>query len=333
MLGRPALAAVLVLTAVTLGAPSGADAKPKSKKAKVKAYKKKAFRLFSEGDFGGGIEAMEKANALIPHPGFLLNIAVAYDQWGEHCPESLAAFERFFAACPTCALRAQASRKHAEVKARCRTEVVIDTIPSGARLTLGGEELGVTPVTVPLSPGRHTVVAVRPGYQRMETDLLIEPGGQARHVLRLDPAAVDAPPPPPPPPARTDPAPPPTISAPLAPLPEPRTDLAPWKWTALGVGVAGAAVGAVFTFQTLNALDAEEQARADRRPKREVEELQDKAVNDAIIAHVGYGVGAAGLVAGVLLWILDDDDPEPEPTAVRLTPALGPGGVGVVGRF
>lgn len=323
-----------MLTAITLAAPPAAEAKPRSKKGRVKAYKKKAFRQFADGDYGGGIESMEQANALIPHPGFLLNIAVAYDQWGDHCPESLAAFERFFVACPTCELRAQAVKKHAEIKARCRIEVVVDTIPSGATLTVGEEEVGITPVTLPLDAGRHRLSAVRPGYQRMEAEILVEQGGQKRHVLRLDPEAVaevvaEPPPPPPPPPDLLRGDGPADI---ITPAPTEHTSLAPWTWTAFGVGVAGAAVGTVFTFQTLNALDAEEQARADRRPKREVEALQSDAVNDAIIAHVGFGVAAAGLVTGVILLFVDDG-PEPDAAQVRLTPTLGPGGVGVVGRF
>ena len=345
MLGRWGLFAGLLLTAITVGAPAPADAKPKSKKARVKAYKKKAFRQFADGDYGAGIASMEKANALIPHPGFLLNIAVAYDRWGDHCAESLTAFERFFTACPTCELRAQATRKHLEIKARCRIEVVLDSVPGGAQLTVNGADVGVTPVTLPLDAGRHAVTALRPGYQRLETEIRVEPGGQTRHLLRLDPAEVAAPPPPPPPVAEAPP--PPTIVGSLAPLPEERTNLTPWTWTAFGVGAAGAAVGAVFTLQTLNALDAEEQARADRRPKREVEALQGDAVDRAVIAHVGFGVAAAGLVTGIILLIADDEAPAPDAEALgaqggeaapaaggfALTPTLGPGGLGVVGRF
>ena len=65
-------------------------------------------------------------------------------------------------------------------------------------------------------------------------------------------------------------------------------------------------------------------------PKAEIEALQRRAKRDAIIAHVGYGVAAAGAAAGVLLFFFTRGGPEPE---LAVAPSIGPGSIGVAGSF
>lgn len=334
---------VSVITVVAPPPPAHAASRKRSKKKKVRKYKSRAFKAFSRGDYGKGIRYMRKAHKLLPHPGFLLNIAVAYDQWGGHCGEALGTFDEFFEACPDCSLHAKAVDKRATVREHCPSLVRIESTPPGATLSVDGVPKGMSPQTLKLPPGPHQIEAVRPGFVHAKQDVEVRFGGDNHFTLALDeipappPPVATAPPPAPPPADPTPaPAPPPTVRGQLETRPEPPASLAPWTWTAFGVAAAGAAVGTVFTLQTFSALDAEEQARADRRPKREVEDLQSDARSKALVANIGFGAAAAGLVTGVVLLIVDGARGEPEvedAEMVRATPLLGPGGAGVMVRF
>lgn len=336
MLARSLLRLALCVSVITVVAPppaAYAKRKRRSKKQRVKRYKSRAFKAFAKGDYAKGIEQMRKAHKLLPHPGFLLNIAVAYDQWGDHCGEALGTFDEFFEACPDCELFEQATKKRGEVRSHCPALARIETTPPGATLSVDGVPKGMSPQTVKLPPGPHTIAAARPGYVSADREVEVRFGAENRFALSLE---AIAPPPatgPPPPVAKAPPPPEPeVVHGQLAPIQEPPANLTPWVWTAFGVAAAGAAVGTVFTLQTLSALDAEEQARVDRRTKREVEDLQSDATNKAIIANVGFGAAAAGLVTGVILLVVDAGG-EQDPEDTTLTPVIGPGGVGVVTRF
>ena len=318
----------MVLTALVGAPPAYAKKRRRSKTKRVKTFKKKAFKRFAAGDYEGGISYMEKAHELRPHPGFLLNIAVAYDRWGGHCTESLETFDRFFELCDGCKLAAQAKKKQAKVREGCRVEIQFETEPAGAALSVDGELIGPAPQTLRLEPGPHTVVAVRADYLRLERTIEVQRNGETRIRLEMEPEATAVEPPPPAPP----PPPPPLMSTTLKPRNDEGLGLTPWTWTAFGVAAVGAGIGTWFTFQTLSALDAEEAARQARLTKVEVEALQADATNKAIVANVGFGVAAAGAAAGILLLILDDD-PEDGESSVSWTPTLGPRSVGLSARF
>lgn len=308
---RPIAVGVILVTLSLLAPPVHA----RSKKARVRSHKAKAFSLFERGDFGGGIEEMERAYALIPHPGFLLNIAVAYDRWDGHCAESLEAFERFFLECDRCALLAGATKKHVEVEKACRVPVRIESTPEGAHVAVDGTVRGQTPYETTLLPGEYAIVLDLSGHERRTETLRVKKGEPMTLPLSLEKQAAPPPLPPPPIVARTEPA---------------RAGPSPVTWVAFGVGAAGLATGATFTVLTMQKLDAEEEARRAPRPKAEIESLQEEAKRNAVVAHVGYGVAVAGAAAGVILLLVTGDDDASEVTAL---PAVGPGGVGVVGRF
>lgn len=308
---RPTSISVIAITFGLLLAP---QAEAKSKKARVRAHKARAFSLFEKGDYGGGIEEMEQAYALIPHPGFLLNIAVAYDRWNGHCAESLEAFERFFLECDRCNLLAGARKKHRKVEAACRVPVRIESTPPGAHVAVDGTVRGQTPYETRLLPGTYGIVLDLSGYERRTETLRVAKGEP--QTLPLSLKKQTAPPRPPPPLV--------AVTEPPSSGPSPAT------WVAFGAGAVGLATGATFTVLTMQKLDAEEEARATPLPKAEIESLQQQARRNAIVAHVGYGVAVAGVATGVILLLVTGDD---EPKEVTALPAFGPKGVGVVGRF
>jgi hypothetical protein len=106
-----------------------------------------------------------------------------------------------------------------------------------------------------------------------------------------------------------------------------------WTWVALGVGgaclVAGGAIGGAVMGK---ASDLEERCPDKQCPESEWEEL-DKADSMAMASNVLLGVGAAAVVAGVVLFFVEPGDEEE--AAVSLTPTVGPQGAGLSlgGRF
>ncbi len=299
---------------LALGGPAGAQ----SKKARVAAHKNKAFQLFEAGDYAGGIAEMEDAYALIPHPGFLLNIAVAYDRWPGHCQDSLDTFDWFFTECDGCKLQSRARKTLADVERTCRVEIAIDSTPAGARVAVDGTFRGETPFTTRLLPGDYTLVLDLSGHERAMKTISVARGQPQALTLEL-PLKAAPPPPPPPPPLRVDTTPP-------SPGPSPFT------WVGFGVGAAGLATGAVFTALALKAIDHEKAARQTPLPKADIVALQEDARRDAIVAHVAYGVGIAGVATGVVLLFVTRG-PANDSAPVALVPAVGPGGAGVAGRF
>ncbi|MEW5847435.1 MAG: PEGA domain-containing protein [Myxococcota bacterium] len=55
----------------------------------------------------------------------------------------------------------------------------IESEPSGADVQVDGHARGVTPVTVPLAPGRHTLRLAKSGYFALDTGVDVGPTGGA----------------------------------------------------------------------------------------------------------------------------------------------------------
>src|SRR5437868_2807870 len=71
--------------------------------AKADGLVRTGKRQIVSGEFAPGIAALEEAHETTLEPELLLEIAAAYDEWGEHCGAALDAFRRFFEACEKCA--------------------------------------------------------------------------------------------------------------------------------------------------------------------------------------------------------------------------------------
>lgn len=94
-------------------------------------------------------------------------------------------------------------------------------------------------------------------------------------------------------------------------------------WTVVGVGAASMGVGAVFGLLALDAKsDFDAGATSDKASTVETR---------ALVADIALFGGAAVAVTGVILLLVDGADAAPSETA--WVPTLGPGGVGLAGRF
>lgn len=287
-----------------------------------------AINAMKAADWGAAVTAWERAYAAQPDGAFVFNLASTYDQWGGHCREALAAFDRYFAVCPEgadCPQRAIARTRQAHIAEKCHGTLKVETVPPGAEVSIDDEPRGAAPVEVRLLEGTYRVVARHAEGERVEQAARINGGQTTDLELRFEapePAPVPAPAlaptvvvqGPAPPPAR-----------------QPESRFGAWKWTAFGVGAVGVAAGLAFTVTSMQAVsdESDERDKGEAADRDRVLGLQDDAVRDAVLANVGYGVGVLGLTAGVVMLLLDA--PEGEPTAWQ--PVLGPGVAGLRARF
>jgi hypothetical protein len=180
----------------------------------------------------------------------------------------------------------------------------------------------------PTDPGKRAVVATAPGYLEARTEVELAEGGHQAVTLTLvvDPStAVVAPPP------VAPPAPPPTAAKDEAKGGSGKT----LAFVMLGVGGVGLATGAVTGFLALQKksdLDCPDKTCTGSQ----ADDL-DSANTLATVSTIGFGVGAAAAVVGVVLLATSGGSSEKPATAsvagVRITPFIAPRSAGFTGSF
>lgn len=169
-------------------------------------------------------------------------------------------------------------------------------------------------VALPIDPGLHTVVTDNGAGKTREVQLVLSPGEKKEITVEFAP--VDA--------TRE---PDPGSGARRAP-PGPMWPI----YTTVGVGAAGVIVGSVFGGLTYSKKDTIDTHCPQRRCDAEGRKAVDSAATTSLVSTIGFGVGAAGLVAGAILWaIRPSDRPSGTDTSRATWPTLTPlpGGAGL----
>jgi hypothetical protein len=114
------------------------------------------------------------------------------------------------------------------------------------------------------------------------------------------------------------------------PEPEPEPSKHPWAWVPAAGGAVFAGVGTVFYLQAKDKYDMLKKGGA---PENQLEgkPLADEGRRAQNLSRVAFGLGAAGVVTSVVLYLL----PEKEKPPVAPSVTVGPGGgmVGLAGTF
>jgi hypothetical protein len=98
------------------------------------------------------------------------------------------------------------------------------------------------------------------------------------------------------------------------------------------VGVVGAGVGTVFALRSRSTRDELEGACPNDVCPAAQREKFDEGKRDADIATAAFIVGGVGLGAGLVLLLTAPSEKENKASA-RIVPLVGPGSLGVKGRF
>ena len=337
-----------------------------------RAQAREAFRLGStlarQGQWSDALASFERSSELHPHPVTTYNLgyveralghltrarkylqlaleqesagqsahrAATANKAGERLPEDLAALARGYLV---------------EVQQKLvRTVVLVES--SDVAIAIDGRPLEVVPVapgsrplliagTLPAGPaqrapsttfdllidaGSHVVLVSIKGKPDAVLTRVFQQG--SAETLRLPGAAAREPVPPP-----QEPKPEPKLQ-PAAPPSEEGPGLAPWMWTAFGLGAVGIVTGSVFG---ILALDLESNLQNTCRsmtncPEGSQDDI-DRLGTYATVSDIAFIVGGAGIGTGAVLWFLDDRGSSKEGATVTVQGGARSGRVSVTGRF
>ena len=211
----------------------------KTRDAARKAYGD-GEKAYTGGDYSGALDHFKKAYELIPtpHAQFWIGMSLAQMNRGDDAVKELEAL----LANPDASKigddkMAEAKKKLDELKGKMVGEVSIATSPPGAQVTVDGQpQMGESPMTLKLAPGRHKISVAASGYETKEMEVEIKAGDKLDQKIELsEKAAGPATPPPEPPPA--------PVAPPSEPAPQPEKKSKVPAYVTLGIAGAGAVVG------------------------------------------------------------------------------------------
>lgn len=211
-------------------------------------------------------------------------------------------------------------------------ELVIEGLVEPARptITIGQSEVPLSTIHLPrkVDPGRHTIVATAPGHFDLKLEITVAERERQKVTLLFKTNGEPITPPEPDPVAGPD-----------------RGDEGMSGWVVTGivagsVGAAGLILGAVTGGLSLSKASSAKENCVDglcpADPDKESD--RDASVTLAHVSTTGFvigGVGAAVAAVALVMELTGDDGGADAMAddAIRVTPLIGPGFVGVQGRF
>lgn len=304
-------------------APSSpADAPATDDAASVRERARAAYTAGQDAYAAGQYAAAEghfgRADSLLPAVQAKYWRAMSLDQLG-NVPAALAAFGLVLASAEKSQLGPE---KLANAEARQRAlantpaELVLSTVPAGARVNVSGVELKApTPITLELAAGRHVVRVWLEGYEPQELELDVTAGAKLTPTLTLRPAASP----------RSESTPIPALPKDAAPPSAPKKSPIPGIVT-LGIAGASAIVGTIFGIKALS-----DKSDFDDSPTTSA---ADDVERNALIADMAFGVTLTLGITGIVLLVADDPVPDqPQVSSLsrqrlQVAPYVAPTGAG-----
>ncbi len=336
--------ALVLALAAGLSAPPALAQSSAADKAAAEALFDAGRRALADGHYPEACRKLEQSQALDPGIGTLLYLADCYERVGR----TASAWATFRQAASQARAEGQSARAQVgtdranklEPKLSKLTVTVApeDTSIDGFSLQRGKDkvERALFGVAIPVDPGQLVLQATAPGYKTWQQTVAV--GADAAQVAVSVPALEKDESQPAPAPS----GPPPPAPAPVAPPPAPAPSAPPEADTSSGstqrtigivtgaVGVVGIGVGSYFGLAAMQKNhDAKDLCPANQCTTQDGVTLTDDARSAATASNIGFGVGAALLVGGAVLYFTA---PAAHPTgaaSLRLAPSVGPGGAGV----
>jgi hypothetical protein len=297
-----AMFAVLLPTSAARAQDGGRD--------EAEALFQRARELMGESHFDQACPMLERSYALDHGAGTLLALALCHEGSGK-----LATALREYRESLSLAVKANRSDRvmlaesHVQKLEAAVPRLALrfaSTPPPGLGLTLDGA--GVDRATMsmgaPVDPGKHDLVASSPTTPTWRATVNVTVG--AGTVMVDVPALV----PPAPAPQRLPPSSPSRIPG----------------WLAVGVGVAGTAVGAVFGVAAFGAESRSKKECTGNQCPLDGVNLNHQARLDATVSDVAFAAGGTALAVGIYLLLRSSSS---SATAAWLRPSSGPGQAGI----
>lgn len=270
-----------------------------------------AIQLYREGRFKDAAAEFEAALAMFPTSAKLAYNLARTKERAEDPTGAIAAYRRYLMLAPTAEDADEVRSLIALLESRLdanRARLSLTSQPSGAAVYVDDARTasGRTPLEIRVEPGRHTLRFELPNRPPVERAIEPAPGQAISLTVKV-----------------------PQPTGPSAGGTEPVVrrvageDGVDWKsiggWTAVGLGVGGLALGAVYLAETHSIADDAAGTRGNER-----DALEDDFNSAQTLAVVGFAAGGALVATGVTLLLWPEGD-----AAV----AAGPGQLALWGRF
>lgn len=315
-----------------LGAPLARAQGDDAKRSAARTFATDGLAAFNAGQFDKAIDLFTRAEALVHAPPHLLYTARASVKVGQlvHAKELYVKItrEQLADGAPKAFVEAQtsATTELAQIEPRIPKLNITVAGPgsAGAKVTMDGTEVpsALIGAAQPVDPGPHVLRATANGWRPTESKVTLAEAAAESATLTLDQAA-------PPEPVAAGPKPE------KAEGPSGLRKAAPF--IAFGVGAAGLAVGTVFLLKNrgdrddADAICASGRCPAARRA--EVEDLDASADKAQTFSMIGYGIGAAGVIAGAVLLVLGRSSSSEPKTGLTVGPWVSASSGGLSGSF
>lgn len=296
-----------------------------------------AKTAYDAGDFNKAVDLLIQANRLQPNARLLLNIARSYAKAGD-CARSVAYYRAFTRSEEAEESLVKTANKEAD-ELKCTSfnrdtsgRILIDSVPTEAKVFIDGAEAGTTPFEVVMIPkGKRIFRFEKEGFEPFEKEVTVNVEEDSDVSASLsekkeEPVVVEQPPAEEPPPA------------------PPEKDMTQYYIAGgvAGVGVGLIILGAVYDLSVIPSTDDE---RAKYAPDtQEYKDLTDQRSGEATMALVGYvggGILAAGGIGYLTYLLMTEEQAEQKNESdeiekrLGVVPVVGQGtvGVGLFGSF
>ncbi len=294
---RPGLASVALTVA---GAVCGVTATARADEAgaaaegPAKAAYRQGVEHFKQKQFADAIREFNKAYRLDPNPVLVFNMARAFEELKQY-ESAIEYYRKYLEMLPDAPDRktVEESIRTLEIlQKQAATPVLVPLTvtskPDGARVFVDGREVGTTPLKTTVPAGHHYLAVEADGHERhaSEFDATAEAPAEREVVLLPRTAGVD--------PAKASPG----------------LSRRGWAFITMGAGGAVGALGGVSGLLASRKADKLDEIDADPRKASEsqYEDLKSEGKTYALAADVLMGVGAAGVVTGLVLLLTGDDE-------------------------
>lgn len=265
-----------------------------------------ARKSAAKGEYREAIRSFEEANDLVGSPDNLFAIASIYERIEGACEQSVNSWGRFLKVCDQCSLRQRGERRAQLLNAQCKVKLTVDSRPVGARVSLNGEERGLTPITIEMFAGKHRLNLSLSGYHPVQRSIFLLKGSKTEMTsVTMSPSTLQAP-------LSTAAAqvtrtPPPKETKPTASLSTSSSATLPSKerrgisgtdWAIIGTGAALTALGA-WSYLSARAEVEEINSAQSVRALNEAQRDSSYQLKEGI-GYIGMGVGVGLSAYGIL---------------------------------
>ncbi len=290
---------------------------------------------FRAGDFPNACRLLSESYHLEPLPGVLFTWATC-ELRAERLVSAAQHYQDFLnavAKLPPAERTAQEERRRSAQRERAQilpelpylTVVVSASVQHSSSVLRDGVPLlpNAQGVETPVDPGEHSIVFVGPDGARTEQRVVLARREHKTIVLGFANAR------------EAERAATPTPAANGAPAPAPVAhETSSWVYVTGGVGVAGILTGTIAGVMALRDKHVVDDQCTGPACSMRGKDSADAGKTEATVSTIGFGVGLAGLVSSVIIYLADSPR-----AAARAEPpkswsvAISPTSVGVVGAF